>query len=42
MLCSFSPTRLFTSKNFDTQRSMQTLSPLFKSPSAYRVLMHFA
>ena len=40
--CSFSPTFLFTSKNLATQRSMQTLSPLLRSPSAYRVLMHFA
>lgn len=40
--CIFSPTFLFTSKNFDTQRSIQTLSPLLRSPSAYRGLMHFA
>ena len=40
--CIFSPTLLLTSKNLATQRSMQTLSPLLRSPSAYRVLMHFA
>lgn len=32
--CIFSPTFLLTSKNFATQRSTQTLSPLFRSPSA--------
>ena len=40
MPCNFSPTFLFTSKNLATQRSMQTLSPLFRSPSAYLGLMH--
>lgn len=41
-VCSFSPTFLLTSKYLATQRSMQTLSPLFKSPSAYRGEMHLA
>lgn len=33
-------TFLLTSKNFATHLSMQTLSPLFKSGSVYRVLTH--
>ena len=39
-LCSFSPTFFCTSLNLATHLSMQTLSPLFKSASAYRALMH--
>jgi hypothetical protein len=40
LLCNFSPTFFCTSLNLATHLSMQTLSPLFKSPSAYRVLIH--
>ena len=41
-LCNRSPTFLFASKNLATHRSMQTLSPLLRSPSVYRVLIHLA
>jgi len=40
--CSFSPTFFCTSLNFATHLSMHTLSPLSKSGSAYRWLMHLA
>jgi len=41
MVCNFSPIFLFASKNLATHRSMQTLSPLLRSPSKYRWLIHF-
>jgi len=40
--CNRSPTFLFASKNLATHRSTQTLSPLLRSPSVYRVLIHLA
>jgi hypothetical protein len=40
-LCIFSETLTLTSKNFDTQRSRQTDSPLFSSASRYWLGMHF-
>jgi hypothetical protein len=40
LLCNFSPTFFCTSLNFATHLSMHTPSPLFKSVSAYRGLMH--
>lgn len=39
--CIFSLTLMLTSKNLETQRSRQTDSPLFNSPSRYSGGMHF-